>query len=238
MLSRSAILLLPVLVAAPALAQTTNVDAANKYTWGENIGWMNWRDAGAPAGAQGVVVRSGFLAGFVWCENVGWISVGNGAPANGVGYSNLTGADCGVNRDPATGNLSGYAWGQNIGWVNFAGGALATPAQPAKAIDGRLRGYAWGENIGWINLDVATAGQFVGFQLQCNPADVAGLGAAIGSDGLVTVDDLVVFLQVFFAGNAAIADLIGLGGGGAPPDGAVTVDDLVYFLTKFFSSCE
>ena len=217
-----AILTFALIAAAPAMAQSTNIDVANKHSWGENIGWMNWRDAGEPAGAEGVVVRSGFLSGYIWCENIGWVRVGGAAPANGVAYSNLT----------------GYAWGQNIGWVNFSGGALATPAQPARATDGRLRGYAWGENIGWINLDVATAGQHVGFQLRCNAADVAGLGADLGADGLLTVDDLVVYLQVFFAGNSAVADLVGLGGNGAPPDGAVTVDDLVYFLTRFFSPCD
>ncbi|MGH7132614.1 MAG: GC-type dockerin domain-anchored protein [Phycisphaerales bacterium] len=223
--------------AAPVLGQSTNVDVEDKYSWGENIGWMNWRDAGAPPGSQGARVRSSFLSGFIWCENVGWITLGS-APASGVAYANDSGADCGVNRDPSTGNLSGFAWGQNVGWINFSGGAQATPAQPAKALSGRLHGFAWGENIGWINLDVATAGQFVAYQLKCNPADVATLGATVGADGILTVDDIVVYLQVFFAGDVAVADLVGFGGGAAPPDGIVSVDDLVYFLSKFFSPCD
>ncbi|MGH7132754.1 MAG: GC-type dockerin domain-anchored protein [Phycisphaerales bacterium] len=71
----------------------------------------------------------------------------------------------------------------------------------------------------------------------CNDADVAGLGGTIGPDGQLTADDIVVFLNAFFAGNTAIADIAGLGG--APgADGAITPDDLVYFLAKFFRPCD
>ncbi|HZW07806.1 MAG TPA: hypothetical protein VFF65_11850, partial [Phycisphaerales bacterium] len=112
--------------ASPALAQLSNIDATNKFSWGENIGWMNWRDAGNPATSQGAVVRARYLSGFVWGENVGWINLGDGTPAGPGGqYANVNGTDFGVNRDPATGNLSGFAWGENIGWINFSGGALA-----------------------------------------------------------------------------------------------------------------
>ena len=71
----------------------------------------------------------------------------------------------------------------------------------------------------------------------CNDADVAGLGGTIGPDGQLTADDIVVFLNAFFAGNTVIADLAALGG--APvPDGAITPDDLVYFLARFFRPCD
>lgn len=126
----------------------SNVDSVNKYAWGENVGFLNWRDA--DGGMQGVNVMSTHLAGFIWGENIGWINVGNG---NGP-YSNTDNTNFGVNID-AGGDLNGFAWGENVGWINFEGGALATPAQPARfdAVDHRFRGYAWGENIGWINLD-------------------------------------------------------------------------------------
>ncbi|MGH7133099.1 MAG: GC-type dockerin domain-anchored protein [Phycisphaerales bacterium] len=36
--------------------------------------------------------------------------------------------------------------------------------------------------------------------------------------------------------NAAVADLVGLGGS-PTPDGQITVDDLVFFLSQFFAGC-
>jgi hypothetical protein len=154
---------------AAALAQS-NVSPAQKFSWGENIGWMNWHDAGSPAGAQGAHVGSSFLSGFIWCENTGWINLGDGTPANGVSYANATGADFGVNQD-AAGNLTGLAWGENIGWINFSAGAMANPARPARLDKpaGRLRGYAWGENVGWINLDDFT--NYVSITGHCGSAD-------------------------------------------------------------------
>ncbi len=150
-----------------ALAQS-NINPSHKYAWAENCGWLNWRDAGTPTGAQGahVAIGAGFLSGFVWGENIGWINLGNGGP-----YANTSGVNFGVNLDTATGDLTGYAWGENVGWINFSGGALATPAQPARldAASARLRGYAWGENTGWINLDDATS--YVGVQSLCGSVD-------------------------------------------------------------------
>lgn len=69
-----------------------------------------------------------------------------------------------------------------------------------------------------------------------NKADVAHVGGVPGCDGLVTVDDIVYYLNQFFANNAAVADIVGIGGVG-PPEGAVTVDDLVAFLSAFFAGC-
>ena len=59
-------------LAAPALALPSNVDSTNKYSWSENCGWMNWRDAGSPTPpnpSQGAFIGPTFLAGFIWGEN-------------------------------------------------------------------------------------------------------------------------------------------------------------------------
>ena len=69
-----------------------------------------------------------------------------------------------------------------------------------------------------------------------NKADVAGLGGSPGCDGQLTTDDLIFYLEQFFANNAAVADLVGLGGAGGP-DGLITADDLVAFLSAFFVGC-
>jgi hypothetical protein len=221
-----------------ALAQNSNIDATNKFSWGENIGWMNWRDAGNPVTSQGAVVHVKYLSGFVWGENIGWINLGDGTPAGAGGqYANVNGTDFGVNRDPATGNLSGYAWGENIGWINFSGGAMATPAQPAKfdSVAHRFFGYAWGENVGWINLNDANAGKFPGAIISCGPADVGSQGGVQGPDGILDNNDFVVFITLFF-NHDPIADM-GSQGGVPGADGAWDNNDFVVFIDKFFTGC-
>jgi hypothetical protein len=76
----------------------------------------------------------------------------------------------------------------------------------------------------------------VTFVRPCSPADVASLGGVIGADGAQTVDDLVAFLQAFFAGDTSVADLATLGGA-STPDGQLTPDDLLLFLSYFFGPC-
>ena len=174
MLSRLTTLAVASLVAPAALAQS-DVDATNKYAWGENVGFLNWRDAGNPTASQGVVFNGDHLAGWIWGENIGWIDVGGGSGP----YSNASGADFGVNVDPVTGELSGYGWGENVGWINF--GTTPTIGADGARLDlgaQRFRGYGWGENIGWINLDDNTV--FV--SLGGEPADLNGDGVVDGAD--------------------------------------------------------
>ena len=207
-------------LATNAMAQS-NVDASNKFGWGENIGWTNWHDAGDPDGAQGAALvplsAPRIMKGFVWCENVGWINLGDGDPANGFQYANANGTDFGVNV-AGNGNLSGFGWGENIGWVNFSGGALATPPQPARYVyaESRFRGYIWGENIGWINLNDNT--HYVG--TTC-PSDFDG-------DGFITGIDFDLFVQAFEAGDIA-ADFDG--------DGFLTGIDYDLYVQAFEAGC-
>lgn len=169
-------------VAAPLASGQTNVNPVDKFAWGENIGFLNFRDANGTL--DGVAVLENHLRGWVWAENVGWINVGNG----GGPYANTNNTNFGVNLDPATGNLSGFAWGENIGWINF-NTAPTLGAQGAnfdRLANGRFRGFAWGENVGWINLDDATI-----FPRACafdfdgdgatGPADLLAMLASFGS---------------------------------------------------------
>src|SRR5690242_8041018 len=96
-----------------AFAATT-IDAANKYAYGANIGWLDCRGDTN----NGAVIGEYVCSGFIYFANVGWINLGSGSPTNGIYYQNLSANDFGVNQD-GTGNLRGYAYGANIGWINF-----------------------------------------------------------------------------------------------------------------------
>ena len=193
------------LTASPVLAQS-NIDPNHKFAWGENTGWLNWRDANG--GAQGVAVRTTHLEGFIWGENAGWINTGNGGgpyPAPAA----QTGAAFGVNIR-TDGFLEGFAWGENIGWVNF-GTAPTIGADGARYDDSadRFRGYAWSETKGWINLDDAT--HFVASCIE----DLNG-------DGMIDGIDLGQLLGAWGPAPGHPADLNG--------DGIVNGIDLGFLL--------
>src|SRR5437016_5663720 len=108
-----------ILIAAIALLSTINsqlfrcfaattIDAANKYAYGANLGWMDWRGDTN----NGAVVGEYVCAGYIYAANAGWINLGSGAPANQIQYQNNAAADFGVNQD-GLGNLRGYAYGAN-----------------------------------------------------------------------------------------------------------------------------
>ncbi len=230
-----------VLVGSSAMAQS-NVDVpngvshplANKYCWGENLGWINWGDANARQ--QGATMSSRFLSGYIWAENAGWINLGTPlfwtGPSDPYQYPAVgaqTGASFGVNIDTVTGTLSGYAWGENTGWVYFGAWPQATAGQVARiartggVLSGRLNGYAWSENAGWINLDVAAAGQYVSF---CYPNCDGSTSTPV-----LNVNDFQCFLNAFAAGNlCSNCD-------GSTSNPVLNVNDFQCFLNQFAAGC-
>src|SRR6185295_16893447 len=92
----------------------STINPANKFSYGANIGWLDWRgDTNS-----GAVIGEYVCSGYIWSANVGWIHLGSNAPANGIQYQNNSATDFGVNHD-GIGNLRGLAYGANIGWINF-----------------------------------------------------------------------------------------------------------------------
>jgi hypothetical protein len=86
-------------------------------------------------------------------------------------------------------------------------------------------------SIGPIELVIALDS---GVLLRC-PADIAGPGQVQAPDGQRTADDLIVFVNRFFA-QSPLADIAGPGQ--APgADGEWTADDLIVFVNRFFSPC-
>lgn len=138
----------------PAWFVGTNINLTFPYSWGPNIGWINWA-GDVTNGATFANVASGYI----WSGNVGWIHLGDGTPANGIQYSNTSATDYGVNIDRTSDAtyqlLSGFAYGANIGWINFnvvnwTGIANRPRIQRST---GRLLGYAWSANVGWLPLN-------------------------------------------------------------------------------------
>jgi len=126
----------------------STIDAANKYAYAANLGWMDVRGDVA----NGAVVGEYVCSGYLYSANVGWINLGSGSPANGIQYQNGSAGDFGLNQD-GLGNLRGYAWGANIGWINFEN----TGAPKMDLSTGNLSGYVWSANCGWISLSNAMA---------------------------------------------------------------------------------
>jgi hypothetical protein len=118
----------------------TGIDTAQRYAYGENVGWINAGTTNSLPLTLRFDGTNGTLSGYAWGENIGWVCF----PTNGFG---------GVTLD-ASGHLAGYAWGENVGWINFPtnghGGVSINPA------NGAFSGHAWGVNIGWISFSNAT----------------------------------------------------------------------------------
>jgi hypothetical protein len=154
------------------LDAATTINAGNRFSYGANIGWIDWRGDVSSGGVIGEYVCSGYI----YSANVGWINLGNGAPVNGIRHQNNSASDFGVNHDGA-GNLSGLAWGANIGWLNFTNRDATGAGFDGPKIDlltGRLSGYVYGANVGWISLSNAVA--FVQTDAITNGADTDGDG--------------------------------------------------------------
>lgn len=108
-------------------SETDGTIPANSYTWGENIGWINF---GATNG--NVHVTDTAVTGFAWSANYGWI---NFSPTNG-GVTNT-----------CTGTLGGNAWSSGLGWIPFSGVTINA--------SGKFTGMAGtaGSTAGRINFD-------------------------------------------------------------------------------------
>jgi hypothetical protein len=69
----------------------------------------------------------------------------------------------------------------------------------------------------------------------CNAADVAGANQSLPADGLLTADDIIVFLGWYFASDTR-ADVAGPNQTPGP-DTAFTADDIIVFLGNYFQGC-
>jgi hypothetical protein len=183
----------PVLIAgivlcllAVAQAGTGNIDVIDKWAWGTNAGWINFRPEHG-----GVTVYSDHLEGYAWGENIGWIRLGSYDGGGAHTYANDAADTYGVNND-GVGNLSGYAWGTNMGWINFSptrGGVTVDPDT------GSFDGYAWGENVGWIHFKNADPAYNVVTTFQDTVQTATETGAARFGSDKGSIEDLAAVAE-------------------------------------------
>jgi len=69
----------------------------------------------------------------------------------------------------------------------------------------------------------------------CSASDVAGAAQTVGGDGQLTADDIIVYLNWFFAADRR-ANIAGPGQS-TTPDAELTADDIIVFLNRFFVGC-
>ena len=69
-----------------------------------------------------------------------------------------------------------------------------------------------------------------------NPSNIAGPGQSTTPDEELTADDIIVFLNRFFAGDL-LSDISGPGQNTEEIDGELTADDIIVFLNRFFAGC-
>ena len=58
--------LIAVLLLTCVRSHAQEISPINKHAWGENIGFLNFADAGDPPGSQAVFVNCTYLEGYVW----------------------------------------------------------------------------------------------------------------------------------------------------------------------------
>ncbi len=104
------ILFLGYLVFYVSFSFAWNINATNKWAWGTDIGWVNFK----PVNGDITITNTG-VTGQAWSNNYGWIYMQptNSWVQNTVEWLNGSGT--------CLWNLSGSAWNSNLGWIDFDG---------------------------------------------------------------------------------------------------------------------
>jgi hypothetical protein len=79
-----AAIIFPLALSIPTARASTTIDPANRFAYGANIGWIDWRGDTN----NGAIIGAYACSGYVYAANVGWINLGSGNPTNGRAYQN------------------------------------------------------------------------------------------------------------------------------------------------------
>ena len=96
------------LIALPAFAsQTVGTISNAQYSWGENLGWINF--APTTGGSySGLTVTDSAVTGYAWSATAGWINFNPTHSGQGV-------------TNTSSGQLGGSAWVAGLGWLPMNG---------------------------------------------------------------------------------------------------------------------
>ncbi len=92
-----------------------------------------------------------YISGYAFAGELGWIDLGDGSPANGTSYSNLTPDDIGINVDSG-GNLTGFAFNKTLGLISLDWpGAQPSQLPRLNFQSGEITGLWFNPNAGWFD---------------------------------------------------------------------------------------
>jgi Tol biopolymer transport system component len=112
---------------------------------------------------------------------------------------------------------------------------VQVPILAGNSVRIRLGGYGGATGSGTIRI----------FIPGCNLADITDIGdTGAGSDGQLTVDDIIAFVNTFGDGTGCPgiapcnrADVTDIGDTGDGPDGILTVDDIIAYVNAYGDGC-
>lgn len=137
------------------------------------------------------------------------------------------------------GETRAFAYRPDVGFVDlatFVNGGLAANGWTVLGSVASTSTMSQIVGIGTRSADPAGAAYFsLRLRVCANLSDVAGANQAVGADGFLAADDIIVFLGWFFA-NDARADVAGANQS-TTPDTLLTADDIIVFLGRFFAGC-
>ncbi len=115
------------------------------------------------------------------------------------------------------------------------GSRLSLPVTGGTTYRIRVGGYRNAAGTVAFGTGVLTLGFTPSGPTACGPSDIASPGQNIGADGELTADDIIVFINWFFASDSR-ADIAGPGQT-VGADAEFTADDIILFINRFFAGC-
>jgi hypothetical protein len=149
----------------------------------------------------------------------------------------------GLPINTGTTGVFGVAWQHTFNGIPPAPSTAPDPTLTDLSMQGTVGTWDF-SNLSVFNYTVQlnenVIGMFINYTSStiiriCGRSDVASANQAIGADGTLTADDIIVFLGWYFAADTR-ADVAGANQS-TTPDQNLTADDIIVFLGRYFAGC-